>query len=96
MDGEARLRLHRPSREEIVFQAEGRLENGCSGVYSVLVEDEGQYRLYYRGRYPLDSGGSDEAEIQTANVAISNDGIHFERPELGIVDLGDSGKNNVV
>ena len=96
LTGEARLKLHPPKREEVVFQVEGALENACSGVYNVLVENEGQYLLYYRGHYPLGNSGGDASRQQTANVAISEDGIHFKRPELGIFDLGDDGKNNVV
>lgn len=93
---EAGLRLHPPERKEVVFQAEGPLENGCSGVYSVLVEHGGRYHLYYRGHYPLADTGGDASTQQTANVAFSEDGITFHRPELGLFDLGDGGKNNVV
>jgi len=96
LDGQARLKLHPPKREEVVFQVEGPLENACSGVYNVLVEHEGRYLLYYRGHYPLSKDEGDGSKQQTANVAISEDGIHFERPELGILDLGDGGRNSVV
>ena len=95
-DGDAHLKLHPPKREEVVFQVEGGLENACSGVYNVLVESDGKYLLYYRGHYPITGGGGDASQQQTANVAISDDGIHFERPQLGIFDLGDGGDNNVV
>ncbi len=94
--GGAALKLQPPKREEVVFQVEGNLENGCSGVYNVLLEHEGRYLLYYRGHYPLKTGSGDESKQQTACVAISDDGVHFERPELGIFDLGDGGRNNVV
>ena len=97
MDGAVRLKMHPPRREEVVFQVEGPLENACSGVYSVLLENEDRILLYYRGHYPLGKGEEgDEAREQTANVAISEDGVHFSRPELGLHDLGDGGKNNVI
>lgn len=92
----ATLKLHPPQRREVVFQVQGPLENACSGVYSVLVENGGRYFLYYRGNYPLGDGGGDASSRQTANVAFSTDGCHFERPHLGIFDLGDDGKNNVI
>lgn len=96
LTGHACLKMHPPKREEVVFQVDGPLENACSGVYSVLMEDEGRYRLYYRGNYPLGKGEGDSSRQQTANVALSEDGIHFTRPELGIHDFGDEGRNNVI
>jgi hypothetical protein len=95
-DGQAGLKLHPPKREEVVFEADGPLENGCSGVYSALVVRDDEYLLYYRGLYPIGEDESDASQQQTANVAVSRDGIHFERPEVGIFDLGDGGRNNVV
>ncbi|MBT3375341.1 MAG: hypothetical protein HN742_07545 [Lentisphaerae bacterium] len=95
-DGDARLKLHPPKREEIVFQVDGPLENACSGVYNVLVEHDGRYLLYYRGHYPIENKGGDSSHQQTSNVAISEDGIRFERPELDILDLGDGRRNNAV
>ena len=96
LTGTARLKMHPPQREEVVFQVKGRLENGCSGVYAVLMEHEGGYRLYYRGNYPTKENGGDRSVQQTAHVATSHDGIHFSRPALGLYDLGDGGKNNVI
>jgi len=95
-EGGAGLEMHPPKREEIVFQAAGPLENACSGVYSALVKLDEAYLLTYRGRYPIDSYDGDTAQEQTANVAVSVDGIHFDRPELGLYDFGDGGLNNVV
>jgi hypothetical protein len=96
LTGDARLALNPPKREGIVFQVNPPLENAASGVYNVLVEHEGRYLLYYRGHYPISGGGGDHSSGQTAHVAFSQDGIHFERPELGIYDLGDGGHNNAV
>lgn len=95
-NGSARLKLHPPKREEVVFQVEGPLENACSGVYSVLVKSEEKYLLYYRGSYPLKEGDGDHSQQQTTHVAVSSDGIHFERPELHLFDFNDGGRNNVV
>ncbi len=96
MLGTAGLRMHPPERREVVFQVEGPLENACSGVYSVIVDSDGRYLLYYRGYYPLGEQSGDWRVEQTAHVAMSDEGIHFERPHLGIYDLADEGHNNVV
>ncbi|NLO74448.1 MAG: glycoside hydrolase family 32 protein [candidate division WS1 bacterium] len=96
LTGTARLKMHPPQRQEVVFQVEGPIENACSGVYSVLIESEGRYLLYYRGHFPLGKSQGDLSPGQSANVAISDDGIHFTRPELGLYDLGDGARNNVI
>jgi hypothetical protein len=95
-DGQAGLKLHPPKQEEVVFEVDGPLENACSGVYSVLVERDDKYLLYYRGCCPIGKEDGDASQQQTANVAVSSDGIHFERPEVKIFNLGDGGLNNVV
>jgi len=94
--GDCRLKMHPPKREQVVFEVRPPLENGASGVYSVLVEHDGRYLLYYRGCYPTNDRDGDHHLEQTANVAISDDGLHFERPEVGVYDFGDGRKNNVV
>jgi len=95
-NGQARLKLHPPKKEEVVFQVDGTLENACSCVYSVLVKREDKYLLYYRGCYPIGRVEGDSSPQQTANVAVSSDGIHFERPEVNVFDFDDGGRNNVV
>ena len=96
IEGQAALRMHPPKREEVVFQVEGAMENACSGVYNVLVESEGTYLLYYRGHYPIANTEGDASQQQTAHVAISRDGRHFERPELGLFNFDDEERNNAV
>ena len=91
-DNSAALKMHPPVRRQVVFQADGPNDDAASGYYSLHTEREGRYLLYYRGLLR----GGDESDLQTANLAVSDDGIHFERPELGLFDLGDGGKNNVV
>ena len=95
-EGGGKLRVHPPHREEVVFEFNGPLENACSSVYSTVFQVEDNYRLYYRGHYPIGSVEGDSAQQQTAHVAISTDGVNFERPLLKNYDFGDDGGNNVV
>ena len=96
LTGDAALKLNPPVRAEVVFQVRPPLENACSSVYSAFIAHEGRILLYYRGHYPIGKVGTDESQQQTTHVAFSQDGIHFERPELGLFDIGDGGRNNVV
>lgn len=91
------FKLHEPQRREVVLELNQAAEGPVSGYYNVLKAD-GQIRMYYRGYMPLDEKGgtSDTSPLQTANVAISSDGIRFERPKLGLHDFKGSRENNVV
>jgi hypothetical protein len=94
IDG-AELRLHPPVRREVVFQVEEPLENACTGCYN-LCRDGDRILMYYRGYYPLKEKAGDLAVSQTTNLVVSTDGIHFERPKLGLVEFRGSKQNNIV
>ncbi|MSP13406.1 MAG: hypothetical protein EXR62_10690 [Chloroflexi bacterium] len=92
----ATQRLNPPIRREVVFQVQHPNENSCTGCYN-LVQDGDRILMYYRGYYPLNEPGDrDLRSTQTANLVISTDGIHFERPSLGLVEFNGSKDNNIV
>ena len=95
---DAQLHLHEPVRRETVFRVQEPLENACTGCYN-LVQADGKILVYYRGYHP--TGKHEDlpdgwAETQTANLLVSDDGIHFERPSLGLVDVEGSKDNNLI
>ncbi len=94
LDG-ASLKLHPPQRREIVFQIDGEIENACTACFNFSAVDDG-YHLYYRGYYPIGERQADWAESQTAHLAMSADGLHFERPGLGLIEYDGSTDNNIV
>ena len=66
------------------------------GIYSsVLREDDGRIRLWYHVRRAKEES---ELSLDQAYVgyAESTDGIHFDKPELNLIDEGGSTVNNVV
>ena len=92
-----RLELHRPLRREIVFRTDAPWEgNGC--VYQSVFQDGDRVRMYYRGGHHPNSKAyeTDKASWETLCVAESKDGIHFTRPELGVVEFRGSTKNNLI
>ena len=96
--GRPPLHLHEPVRRETVFRVQEPLENACTGCYN-LVQADGKILVYYRGYHP--TGKHEDlpdgwAETQTANLLVSDDGIHFERPSLGLVDVEGSKDNNLI
>jgi hypothetical protein len=78
------LRLNHPQRAEIVLTLDKPWEGPTSAYYSVFRDGE-IVRLYYRG-------GTD----QYTCYAESKDGIHFMRPDLGIVEFEGSKQNNII
>ena len=88
---DAALALHPPRRAEVVLVTDAAWEGPTSAYFTVL-KDGDTIRLYYRGSV----GGSDHSIDQVTCVAESKDGIHFTRPNLGLIEVKGSKANNVV
>ena len=88
LDG-ARLTLHAPRPEEVLLRFEKPWEGRFSG-YCTVLQDGARYRLYYRG-WP----GGPHANACTC-LAESDDGIHFQRPMLGLCELAGCTDNNAI
>jgi len=89
MDG-AELRMHHPQPAGKVLEFNEEWEGAFAG-YGTIIKDGDQYRMYYRaGR---------EAHGLTNQVtclALSKDGVHWSKPELGLYEFNGSKSNNIV
>lgn len=81
LDG-TRQHLHAPERRGYVLQVQPPHENACTACYNLIDDRDGGLLLYYRGFYPIGSDYADHHQEQTCNVALSSDGVHFDRPRL--------------
>ena len=97
MTGETRLQLHRPVRREIVFRADAPWE-GNGSAYQSVFRDGDRIRLYYRGGHHSASAAYERypRSWETLCLTESTDGIHWTRPELGIVEFEGSKRNNLL
>jgi len=86
MEG-TRHKLHNPIPRGVVFRFDKPWEGGLSAYISIL-EDRPGYRMYYRG-------GGDLVREYTC-VATSTDGIHWDRPKLGLFEFEGSKDNNII
>jgi hypothetical protein len=84
------LKLHSPVRKETVLEFDREWEGAFSG-YVTVIQREGKVQLYYRGNCTTDL-----SEDQVTCYAESADGIHFDKPNLGLYDYAGSNRNNVV
>ncbi len=103
MDG-VRLRLQTPQPAGIVMNHDKPWEGTTSAYHSVF-QDGDLFRMYYRGSshagYTIQSlmkpGETPIPEHeQVACYAESRDGIHWNRPSLGLIEFEGSKDNNIV
>lgn len=87
---QVRLQMTPPERKEIVLTFEEEWE-GVHSIYVSVLQDNRKIRLYYRG-----NSVTDHSEEQVTCYAESEDGIHFTKPNLGIIDSAGSTNNNIV
>jgi hypothetical protein len=82
-----RLQMHSPRLAEVVLRKDRPYED--STLYDpVVMLDQGRYRLWYRTNFnhpPFYTG-----------YAESQDGVHWIKPELGLVEFQGSKSNNLV
>lgn len=83
----ATLKLHTPTRREVVFKFDAPWEGGLS-AYVTIMQDQGRFRMYYRG-------GGDLTREYTC-MAESKDGINWTRPALGLFEFEGSKDNNII
>ena len=90
-------RLHRPTPQEVSIVHDAPWE-GSACAYHTVFQDGAVYRMYYRGLHLQVNKGS----ITTAShepfycYAESKDGIHWIKPNLGIIEFKGSNKNNII
>ena len=90
-------RLHHPTPREVVLVHDQPWEGSGSGYHTVF-RDGDLYRMYYRGWQLAVADGTLRADSHppVSCYAESRDGIHWEKPELGIVECSGTKKNNIV
>lgn len=94
LDG-ASLRLHAPHYAGVAVPYNDPWDRDASG-YATIIEDNGLYRLYYRGGPRDDSAGKSEGSTSYFCYAESRDGITWVKPKLGLVEFQGSKENNIL
>ncbi len=92
----ARLQLNKPVRREISLVTDAPWEgNACH--YRSVFQDGDRYRMYYGGyQYDVQQDKQTYPHPAFLCYAESRDGIHWTKPNLGLVEFNGSGKNNIV
>ena len=87
-----RLRLHHPRPAERVLDFDAAWEGPFCG-YVTVIKDKGLLRMYYRG---LPAAGADGSDSEVTCYAESRDGVHWDKPNLGLFEVNGSRDNNIV
>jgi hypothetical protein len=97
--GGARRVLQHPVAREVALTHDAPWEGSGCGYHSVFYDpDCRKYRLYYKA-WHLDLGQGTlrtDAHPLYCCYAESEDGIHWQKPELGLIDFRGSKANNIV
>ena len=91
LDG-AQLNLHRLEAREVAIVHDQPWEGNTCFYHSVLLDGD-LYRMYYRGSHHVPG---ENASHQTVCYAESNDGVTWQKPELGLVEFNGSKANNII
>ncbi len=98
----AQFQIAEPVKKETVFVADQPWELGMAH-YANVVQDGGKYRMYYishtkRDRKSLKTNPKETVEFLDTYVcyAESADGIHWEKPALGLIEYEGSYENNIL
>ncbi|MCH2213441.1 MAG: hypothetical protein MK110_19235 [Fuerstiella sp.] len=88
-------KLHHPVPHDIAIVNDAPWE-GCVSGYHSIVRDRDLYRMYYRGAAISVAGGILKKGTQVSCFAQSQDGIHWEKPILGLREYDGSKQNNII
>lgn len=95
--GHVSYQLHHPIAQERVIRHDAPWE-GVGSAYHTVFQDGDTYRMYYRGlNFKVTRGPNlPKTNREVACYARSRDGIHWEKPELGLYDHEGDKKTNIV
>jgi len=90
------LRLHPPVPREVVMVHDAPWEgSGCG--YHVVFRDGARFRMYYIAAALTNEEGTELPRRPLyACYAESSDGVHWTKPDLGLIAFNDSRHNNIV
>lgn len=90
----AALVMHKPQPKEVVIVCDAPWE-GNTSAYFTLFQDGDIYRMYYRGTHS-DLASRKSFHPEFVCYAESRDGIHWTKPNLGLVEFNGSKENNIL
>ena len=94
-DENVAFQLHQPEPREVVLTADESWEGNTSGYYGVF-QDGDIYRMIYRGWQHDPNQIKKEIHSEVTCLAVSDDGIVWNKPVLGVREFEGSKANNII
>lgn len=94
LDG-AQRSLHHPVAREIAIVHDEPWEGAGCGYHSIVIDGD-LYRMYYRGSALGVKDGALQLGKEVYCYAESHDGIHWDKPNLGLHEYNGSKQNNII
>ena len=93
----ATQRLHHPQPQDVACVHDNPWEGSTCG-YKTVFQDGDLYRMYYRGSHVIytTEGFDNDHHPQVVCYAESRDGIHWTKPELGLIAFDGGKQNNII
>ena len=88
------FQLHQAEPREVILVTDKPWEGNTCAYYTIF-QDGDKYRMYYRGSH-WDEKAKRATHPEVVCYAESTDGIHWQKPELGICKFDGSSANNIV
>ncbi len=93
----AARRVHQPTRREIRMVLDRPWEGDGCNYFCVVYDDVKKvYRMYYNGWEMMSPDRKEHTLIVKICCIESADGLHWERPSLGLVEFEGSKDNNII
>ena len=89
---DAVLSVNKPEKKDVVLVFDKPWEGHGTG-YITMIREADKYRMYYEVWAPFDPNYTDGINVCYAE---STDGIHWEKPNLGICEFHGSTDNNII
>jgi len=92
-EGNIRHHMMLPQPREVVFVVDESWEGNTSAYYSIFLDGD-SYKMVYRG-WEHDQN-QQEVHDAVVGLAVSEDGIHWRKPNLGLFEWEGSKENNII
>lgn len=84
-----------PANPVVRMGAHGTPDSKSVSYYGTVIYIDGEYRMWYQGTDTPDAGWPGWGPGRVC-YAVSKDGIHWEKPKLGLVEYDGNTENNLV